>query len=730
MAAAPSGMAMAGLGRDLVHVVDGGSGLAEAVAGQLAAAGVRSVAVRQPPPDARAVVLLDGLAPVDGPRGAASLHRAAFQQAREVAPGMTRDGALFVVVQDTGGDFGLSGRQGVRAWAGGLAALARTAAKEWPMASVKTIDCERGDRDDAAVATAIAAELLAGGPTAETGLRADGTRLVLIDAQAPLPAERGRALPPGDRSVIVVTGGARGVTAAALTDLAATYRPRIAILGRTPLAPEPPGLDGARDEASLIRLLAAEGGGTPARLAARARAVLAAREVRQTLARLAKAGAQARYFAADAADVQAVRAALAEVRALWGPVTGLVHAAGVLADKNITDKTDAQFDRVFAAKVTGLAALLDATRDDPVELICLFSSVAARYGNPGQCDYAMANEVLNQVAAAEQAARPGCVVRSVCWGPWNGGMVTPALAAHFASQAVPLIPPGQGAAAFTAELGAGRGETRVVVSAGQDWPRGIPRLRAQVAVSAVTHGHLTDHSIAGIPVLPLAMALEWFAAMASAWHPAHPVVVLKEVSVLRKVALTGLEEGCTLRVEGEPCESGLSLTLLGDGPAPRYRAKAEKRTPGTTAWPEPDGLASVEYDTIYHGPVSFHGPRFQSLRAVVRAGIRGASAGLAGLTDLGWTGTAWHTDPAATDAALQLATVWAHQESGGGWLPMGVEEFRLHSRGPVRGPARCLVRGRESGTGRASCDAVILGAGDVPVAELTGISLIRRPDLP
>lgn len=62
------------------------------------------------------------------------------------------------------------------------------------------------------------------------------------------------------------------------------------------------------------------------------------------------------------------------------------------------------------------------------------------FGNAGQSDYAMANEVLQQVASAEQARRPDCLVRCVAWGPWQGGMVTPALAAHFGRAGVPLIP--------------------------------------------------------------------------------------------------------------------------------------------------------------------------------------------------------------------------------------------------------------------------------------------------
>ena len=104
----------------------------------------------------------------------------------------------------------------------------------------------------------------------------------------------------------------------------------------------------------------------PAEISARVARVLAQREIRATLDALAAAGSPARYLAVDVQDADAIRAALDDVRREWGPVTALVHGAGVLADKRIVDKTDEQFDRVFDTKVAGLRALLSATAHDPL----------------------------------------------------------------------------------------------------------------------------------------------------------------------------------------------------------------------------------------------------------------------------------------------------------------------------------------------------------------------------
>ncbi|MCA9697675.1 MAG: hypothetical protein KC431_09130, partial [Myxococcales bacterium] len=83
----------------------------------------------------RALGLGDGAEQIDV---ALAADTAAFELARTLAPRMPRmregKGTL-IFVQDTGGDLGLSGRSESRAWIG-IAGLAKTAACEWPEASV------------------------------------------------------------------------------------------------------------------------------------------------------------------------------------------------------------------------------------------------------------------------------------------------------------------------------------------------------------------------------------------------------------------------------------------------------------------------------------------------------------------------------------------------------------------------------------------------------------------
>ena len=78
--------------------------------------------------------------------------------------------------------------------------------------------------------------------------------------------------------------------------------------------------------------------------------ILARREIRRQLARIQAAGSPVGYRTVDVRDGAAVRAVMAEIRSEFGVVRGLIHGAGVLADRKIVDQTDAQFDACSARR--------------------------------------------------------------------------------------------------------------------------------------------------------------------------------------------------------------------------------------------------------------------------------------------------------------------------------------------------------------------------------------------
>ena len=423
-----------------VAVVPDSAGVAAELVKLLSAKGIAARIAELPGGQDDAVLFLAGLDGADA-ASAADLHWRALAAAKAADGRFGKTGGAFVTVEKDGG-----------AWLG-LGGLVLTAAHEWPAARVKSIELEPGGRSAADLARALAVEIATGDGDAEVRLAADGKRLVRTmrqgnAADGELPLEQG--------AVIVVSGGARGVTAVALEQLSRRIRPTLVILGRSDpnAAPLIPGIAGDADEATVRRaVIAGPGAGRqPREIETMVKAILSANEARGTIRRLEAAGARVRYCRADVRDAASVARALAAVRAEVGPISGIVHGAGVLADKRIADKTRDQFDAVFGTKVEGIANLLAATREDPLRVICLFSSIASLHGNAGQCDYAMANGVLNAVARAEATRRPGCTVKAIAWGPWDGGMVGPALKQHFRRMSVDLIAPADGADFMLREL--------------------------------------------------------------------------------------------------------------------------------------------------------------------------------------------------------------------------------------------------------------------------------------
>jgi len=721
-----SGLAIPGLSTGTVAVTDDGRGVAPLVVAGLRRHGIAADVVQRIRPDTETgVILLDGLRPVADVTSATTAQRTAFRAARALAGRMAAHGGVFVTVQDTGGDFGLGARQPARAWVGGLAALARTAAKEWPRAVVKAIDCATKGRSAADVADAIVAELLGGAGAPAVGLRADGVRIVpepiaqsIVDTTARI----------GPDSVVVATGGARGVTAACLRLLAAKRQPKLVLLGRTPLSAEPPGLAAATDEAGLIALLAAGEPGSPSQLADRARRVLAVREIRDTLAAIERDGGTARYVSIDVRDAEALSWALDAVRRDWGPITALVHGAGVLADAPIAETTNEQFGRVFDTKVQGLRALLAATADDPLEVLCAFSSVAAVFGNAGQAGYAMANEVLNQVLAAERARRPRCLVRSIAWGPWAGGMVTPTIAARLREAGVALIDPDAGARAFLGEID-GPADGVVVVRAVAD-PMQDKGFTAEVTVTAGAHEYLADHRVNGVAVVPVATVLDWFAGAAAAWRPGAGSVI-RDLRVLDEIALPRLDDGghrLVLRGHESTVEDGpaLDLDLRDDAGHPHFRASVAAAPPSEPRpWAAPRDLAPL--DDPYDGTTLFHGPALRAVRGAPAVGAGGADGMVAGVGALAWATRPSIVDIAAVDGALQLALLWARRAGAGDTLPMSVGECRVYRAGPVEGEVRCVVRGLRADDAGAVCDVALLEFDGGPVLELLDVHLVRRP---
>ncbi|MDA2895425.1 SDR family NAD(P)-dependent oxidoreductase, partial [Mycolicibacterium sp. BiH015] len=701
----PSGFAMAGLRDGEVFITREEPELADALEHALTVRGVKARAVDLVPDEAGAVICLAALAPARTTEDCVDLHLRAFHAARSVARSKSRS-RLFVTVASTGIGTPV-----------GVASIAKTAAWEWPNASVRAIDIDTLD------AERLAAELLEGGSGLEVSLRADGTRLVVVGDVESSPPTQTIGVPAG--GVVVVTGGARGVTASSALKLAERHGLRLALLGRTPLreaaADEPAGTTVTEIATALAAAARARGENlTLPQARAQAESVMAAREVRATLSAAERQGTPARYFAASITDREALGSVLDEVRQHFGPIVGVVHGAGVLADKRLEDLDDEQFKKVFSTKVVGAEALLDATSSDDLRFISLFSSIAARAGNPGQSAYAAANAALEAIAAREAARRgDACVVRAFGWGPWDGGMVDATLRSRFLEGGVGLIPIDEGAQ-FFAENALGRSPATSVVVAAPAEPR-LRQTRLDWDVSTENLPVLQDHQVRGRVVMPVVIVLDAMLRAARGLI-ADADVAVRDFQVLSGVTFAACEQQA-LTIEFEPADSCYSVTVLDCEGRPRYRALLDSETKASQRIPVPAVAGSawpMSVADAYRGPL-FHGPRFAVIDHLDTFGPTGGTATLKGQAALGWPGPDWAIDAAGIDGGLQLGIVWASALGHPLVLPVRIGRVVLHHLSGTAETLRCRIAAHPVNDKRVDFDIALETADGVAVAELAGV---------
>ncbi|MFJ8506583.1 SDR family oxidoreductase [Streptomyces avermitilis] len=460
----PAGPAPAGghlMGRNFLLL--GTGPVADALTARLTAHGAHALTADEPPADQK----FDGLIHLVAPDAPPVLPDT-YPAYRQVLAGNAR------WVLASGASAGLRG-------------FFRSVAREYPDAVARVVEHSPGTAPED-VAAGLVAELTADdrepvvlrGPGTRRGLRMAEEGLGLLGSTGAGPAGDGAAeaaaLGLDTDSVVLLVGGARGITARFAATLAGASRCRIELFGRTapPEGPEDPALAAAGTAGELRAALIAGGLRVPAEIERAIGRIQAEREVRGTLRRLSALGSEVRYRTVDALDGDAVRRAVKEIHAEHGRLDGVVYAAGVIEDKLIAEKSPQSYDRVFRTKVDGARELLDAMGElpDGPRFAVLFGSIAATLGNRGQSDYAAANDALETLGTRWADAGAGRRGLTVHWGPWaptgdgNHGMVTPELMRHYAGRGIRLIDPDEGTLSLLRELAWGpEGDTAVVYTA-------------------------------------------------------------------------------------------------------------------------------------------------------------------------------------------------------------------------------------------------------------------------
>ena len=535
--------------------------------------------------------------------------------------------ALSVVVS---GLFDVDGSELLSPAAALVLGPAKVIPQELPGLACRVIDVVspapgRGEETGAA---RLLAELAALDPGAPVALRGPH-RWVQTFEPAPLPAaER----PPfRQRGTYLITGGMGGLGLIFAGYLARELAARLVLIGRSAFPP--------RGDWPLWQ-------DDPGPLG---------EQVRQLL-ELEAAGAEVMVASADVTDEAALGAVLTEARRRFGPLHGVLHAAGAAGGGLLLRQTAERMSPVLDPKVKGVLVLDALLAGEPLDFFALFSSTFGITGGLGRVDYVAANAFLDAFAHW-RSARGGPRVLALDWYGWERtGMSLGARPER----------PGASSLASSPLLGEGGG------------------METSLRLSPARHWVLAEHRLMGRPVLPGTALLEMARAAVAAQRPGTGVE-LREAVFLSPLAVdegeetevrTALAEHAgelTFRITSRDGKGeGWRLHATGralpfDGPAPARREPAAIRTRCA--------VVDLPVERRAGGKLTLWGPRWD----VLREGCVGDGEGLAVLElppafagDLAVFGL----HPALLDVATACGLLLTGRA---GYLPLSYGRLRQHA---------------------------------------------------
>ncbi|MBN1296157.1 KR domain-containing protein, partial [bacterium] len=537
-------------------------------------------------------------------------------------------------------------------------------------------------------------------------------------------------------------------TAVCAAELARRFRVNLLLVGRSdPPVLEPVWLKDLFDEAAIKQAIMKEHSSnlSPKDLNRTYQHWMKNRELMNNLDRFTSMGVQVRYESADVTNREKLVVLTNRLKKENIIIRGLLHGAGIIADKLAVDKTLEDFDRVIRTKVESLRIISECLDLEQLKVLVLFSSSTARFGRKGQIDYAMANEVLNKFAHKFSALYPACRTLAINWGPWDGGMVTPELKNVFLAEGIPLIDPASGALYLSRELRMEYGRTvikpvEIVIIGTSEQDVLLPGDRKPIAdetridtekpdqysgtesegfeasepegegeseeddaaelqevyrliISDDRLPVLKSHLINGMPVVPMALLMEFAAQGAMIRHPSLLIHGIENFRLLKGIVLrSGMEfelECKTGESEREGRLFRIPVELRGVMPDGKrfVHVSAEvilaPRLPAPPAPPTPlDRMESypIHQEQLY-SEVLFHGEKLQSIRAVEGVSESGIVAAVDGApAPIEWMNVpiadTWLTDPMSIDASFQLMILWTELMLDMPSLPCGFATYR------------------------------------------------------
>ena len=201
-------------------------------------------------------------------------------------------------------------------------------------------------------------------------------------------------------SVVIATGGAKGVTAVMLETILRDYQCTVIAFGRSPLEAGPENGDDIEVEQDFYRRFMSENPNASVLEMKKSFELARARwEAHRTIRKLESLGGRVEYVVADVNDYDQVAGAVKQIASRYGRVDLLIHGAGVQVSKRLEHRSLAEFQKTYSTKVAGLDNLVKCCRSQFNKTVSthVLTSAYSVFGNDGQHDYCAANETLDRI---------------------------------------------------------------------------------------------------------------------------------------------------------------------------------------------------------------------------------------------------------------------------------------------------------------------------------------------
>ncbi len=493
-------------------------------------------------------------------------------------------------------------------------------------------------------------------------------------------------LPLTTDDVLVVTGGARGITAECALRLARESGARLAILGLSQPAAD--------------------------------------KEIVSNLERMKAADINFRYYSVDITDATATANAIREVEKDLGTVTSILHGAARNVPCLIENLTPKNFSETVAPKIRGAQNLLAVIDPDRLKLFITFSSIIARTGLTGEAHYGLANEWLTRLTEQWQTAHPQCRCLAIEWSVWSGVGMGARLGTveELARSGITPIPVEKGLDSLHRLLcRKNNNVASVVMGRLRDMPTlnverpELPFLRflektrvyypgieliVDAELSTATDPYLDDHVFRGERLLPAVMGMEAMAQVFMALTETNEPPAFEEISFNRPIIVN---DGATntIRVAALVRAPGCVEIVLRSSETSfqvdHFRAicrvgHAVSEPVRHTLSIAPPVISDPEHDL--YNKVLFHTGRFRRLREYRALRATECSAEIIPDGTTTWfgrylPGALVLGDPGARDAAIHAVQACVPQVT---LLPVGVEKITGSLNGQTGG---LFVRAQE-----------------------------------